>query len=222
LRAEGAGRFEAKVDSAKEDADGMYAAPALRASVRSTPRRDKEIFCIVCSLELNLMIRRLGARLLEMDSRRAPTSGILQSNNGGLPNGVVPMKSPEHALGQLRLKMFCALAQSVAGCGGGSGPYAPAPIGIYLPVQTVTVTQNGPAVIIPIQIQSTSETALVSVQGLPAGVSETYAASDTNPSGTLAFAATRTATTGSFTARVSVMSAGQTATAGFTIIVRMS
>jgi hypothetical protein len=127
------------------------------------------------------------------------------------------MKSPAHALLSLAL---CAAA-CATGCGGRSGVVSLPPITVYLPVTTVTITQNGASMTIPIQIQSTSETALVKVAGLPAGVSETYAASDTNPSGTLTFTATRTATAGRFMPQVSVMSAGQTANAVFTLIVKM-
>jgi hypothetical protein len=132
------------------------------------------------------------------------------------------MKSPAHALYQLKFVALCGLAWVAAGCGGGSVVVSLPPITVYLPVTTVTITQNGAPMAIPIQIQSTSETALVSVAGLPAGVSETYAASDTNPSGTLTFTATRTATSGRFMPQVSVMSAGQTANSGFTLIVKMS
>ena len=94
-------------------------------------------------------------------------------------------------------------------------------ISVYLPVETVTIKQNGAAVTIPILIQSTSETAVVRVGGLPAGVNESYAASDTNPSGSLTFTASGTATTGKFMPQVSVMSARQTATAQFTLVVQM-
>ena len=83
------------------------------------------------------------------------------------------------------------------------------------------VTQNGSTVIIPIQINSTSETAIVMVGGLPGGVSEKYSATDTSPSGTLAFVAGGSAMTGTFTPIVSVQSAGATASTSFTLIVKM-
>jgi hypothetical protein len=96
------------------------------------------------------------------------------------------------------------------------------PISVALPIATVVLTQNGAQASIPIQITSTSETALVMVGGLPAGVSETYAASDTNPSGTLTFGANGSAPLGTFMPIVKVMSAGQNAAANFTLIVKMS
>jgi hypothetical protein len=82
---------------------------------------------------------------------------------------------------------ICSLM--LAGCGGGNGGgsmSSPNPISVFLPISTVTVSQSGMQVTVPIQIASTSETALVMVGGLPSGVQERYAASDTNPSGTLA------------------------------------
>ena len=157
-----------------------------------------------------------------MNTLPAPVSGILQGNHGGLPGGLVPMETAAYALCRLRFVAFCTLAWIAAGCGGGSGFVTAQRISVNLPVETVTIKQNGAPVTIPIEIQSTSETALVNIVGLPAGVSETYAASDTNPSGTLTFSATRTATTGRFMPQISVMSAGGTATAVFTLVVQMS
>lgn len=83
----------------------------------------------------------------------------------------------------------------------------------------ITVVQGGPEVIVPINITSTSETALVSIRGLPTGVQERYAASDTSPSGSLGFTANAMAPPGTYTPTVTVNSAGQTASAGFTLIV---
>lgn len=96
------------------------------------------------------------------------------------------------------------------------------PITVFLPISTVVVMQNGMQVSVPIQISSTSETALVSVTGLPGGVQEKYASSDTNPSGSLAFTATAAAQTGTFMPIITVMSAGQTVSTSFTLIVKMS
>jgi hypothetical protein len=92
------------------------------------------------------------------------------------------------------------------------------PITVSVPA-TVTVLQGGPPVIVQIEIGSSSETAEVAVTGLPGGVQESYAASDTNPSGTLTFTAGPTAIVGNFTATVTVNSAGQTALTTFTLVV---
>lgn len=106
------------------------------------------------------------------------------------------------------------------GCGGRAGFTTPAPLKVNLPISTVVVMPAGSSVTVPIQIDSTSETALVALNGLPGGVQEKYAASDTNPSGSLTFTATSMATTGTYMPIVTVMSAGQTATAQFTLVVR--
>jgi hypothetical protein len=93
------------------------------------------------------------------------------------------------------------------------------PITVSLPISTVVVPRNGIQVIVPINISSTSEFALVTVSGLPAGVEEKYAASDTNPSGSLAFTASTASPVGTYTPRVTVSSAGQTASLNFTLVV---
>jgi Flp pilus assembly protein TadG len=94
------------------------------------------------------------------------------------------------------------------------------PVTVFLPISTVVVTAGGMQVNIPIQIKSTSETALVSVTGLPAGVQERYAASDTNPSGTMTFTAAGTAPAGTRMPIVTVISAGQTVNTPFTLTVK--
>ena len=73
-----------------------------------------------------------------------------------------------------------ALAVVGCSCGGGS-MIVPMTITVSLPVTTVVVPQDGTQVIVPINITSTSETALVAVNGLPSGLQEKYAASDTTP-----------------------------------------
>ncbi len=108
------------------------------------------------------------------------------------------------------------------GCGGamGNGLFTQNPVTVSLPISTVVVIQGGMQVVIPIQIKSTSETALVTVGGLPAGVQERYSASDTNPSGTLAFTATSAAPAGSYMPILTVISAGQTVSTTFTFTVK--
>ena len=96
---------------------------------------------------------------------------------------------------------------------------AQVPITVSLPISTVVVPQDGTQVIVPIDITSTSETALVAVSGLPSGLQEKYAASDTNPSGSLVFTASTATPAGTYTPTVTVNSAGQTASTNFTLVV---
>ncbi len=109
------------------------------------------------------------------------------------------------------------------GCGGGggsgSGSIPMNPISVSLTSSTVDVPQDGMPSIDQITIKSPSETALVSFTGLPGGVQATYAASDTNPSGSLTFVATKSAAAGTYSAGVTANSAGQTASAKFTLVV---
>ncbi len=134
--------------------------------------------------------------------------------------------------GTMRLKRIggavsCAVlawaAAAVCGCGGnaGAGMGAMNPISVSLVTPTVTVEQGGPAVSVVIKIDSPSETAVVQVGGLPAGLTVKYSASDTNPSGILTFMATADATKGTFMPTVTVLSAGQTAATAFTLKVVM-
>jgi hypothetical protein len=109
---------------------------------------------------------------------------------------------------------------ALSGCGGGGGNMTQAPITVYLPISTVVLSQGGAQTNVPIQIGSTSETAVVAVEGLPAGVKATYAASDTNPSGTLTFTANASAVVGTYMPVVAVNSAGQMASKSFTLIVK--
>ncbi len=116
--------------------------------------------------------------------------------------------------------VLCATTLAVCGCGGAAtGPMSVNPISVSLENSTVTVKQGGMPVTVLIQIMSPSETALVSLTGLPGDVAESYAASDTNPSGTLTFQAGKAATLGTYMPKITVMSAGQTAMTTFTLVV---
>lgn len=96
-----------------------------------------------------------------------------------------------------------------------SGP----PVTVKLSLAKVTVSPGGMPASDLIFIASPSETALVSFSGLPGGVTVKYAASDTSPSGTLTFTAGNNAPAGNYTVKVTAMTAGQTASATFTLVV---
>ena len=116
--------------------------------------------------------------------------------------------------------IFVVVAGVASGCGGGGGGSVPmVPIAVSLTPTTVVVNPGGPPVHAQILIDSTSETALVNFTGLPGGVSEMYASSDTNPSGVLTFSANKSTVTGTYMPTVIVNSAGQTASLRFTLIV---
>jgi hypothetical protein len=122
-----------------------------------------------------------------------------------------------------RCIVFLACALAMSGCGGGSrSGFVNTTISVYLPISTVTILAGGRSTSVPVQIKSTSETALVAVGGLPAGVQVDYAATDTNPSGSLTFSAIASAKLGTYMPIVNVQSANQSTSTTFTLIVKAS
>jgi hypothetical protein len=106
----------------------------------------------------------------------------------------------------------------LSGCGGKAGyPGTGTPVTVSLAVSQVVVAQNGKPTGVVVTIQSTSETALVTAGGLPAGVHMSYAASDTNPSGLLTFTANSSSPLGVSMPTLTVVSAGQTVTLQFSL-----
>jgi hypothetical protein len=91
---------------------------------------------------------------------------------------------------------------------------------VYLPISSVIIVPGAAPVSIPIQISSSSETALVSVGPLPAGVDAKYAASDTNPSGSITFSANSSTMSGNYMPIITVISSGQTVSTGLTMTVK--
>jgi hypothetical protein len=108
-----------------------------------------------------------------------------------------------------------------SGCGKtpSSSTGSPTPITVSLATPSIVVAQDGTPASVNITITSTSETALVSITGLPGGIQERYAASDTNPSGILTFVADSSAAAGTYTPVITVNSAGQMATARLSMTV---
>jgi hypothetical protein len=137
-----------------------------------------------------------------------------------MPPSKSSMRSIFRSIRRVRGVAFLGFALAAAGCSSGGGSIiAQVPIKVSLPISTVVVPQDGTQVVVPIFITSTSETALVAVSGLPSGLQEKYAASDTNPSGSLVFTASTATPAGTYTPTVTVNSAGQTASTNFTLVV---
>jgi hypothetical protein len=106
---------------------------------------------------------------------------------------------------------------AAAGCGRSGGMNLQVPITVSLGVSPVVVSQDGTPVPVQILIDSTSETAIVTLNDMPAGAQAKYAASDTNPSGTLTFTAGSATPTGTYMPTLTVNSAGQTVSTKFTL-----
>jgi hypothetical protein len=107
----------------------------------------------------------------------------------------------------------------LSGCGGGS--YTPPPINLSVSVNnaTVTVLANETPVNVPVTIVAPSETATFNIAGLPAGVSESYRESESNPSGLLTLIANTSTKSGTYMPIITVGSSGQTASVVFTLVI---
>ncbi len=119
----------------------------------------------------------------------------------------------------VRMVAVAGAAMAAAGCGGRAMFNPPPAISVSLPNPSVVVSQDGVQVTVPIRIDSTSETAIVMVTGLPGGMQESYKASDTSPSGDLFLTGSTAVMTGTYMPTVAVSSAGAMATTQFQLMV---
>ena len=96
---------------------------------------------------------------------------------------------------------------------GGRTSFSPPPINLSVSVNdtTVVVPPNGTAVNIPVTIVAPTETATFTISGLPAGVSDNYKESESNPSGLLTLVANSSTVPGTYMPIITVGSSGQTA-----------
>jgi hypothetical protein len=106
------------------------------------------------------------------------------------------------------------------GCGGGTS-FSPPPITLSVSVNntTVVVPANSTAVNIPVTIVAPTETATFAITGLPAGVSENYKESESNPSGLLTLIANSSTVPGTYMPTITVGSSGQTASVVFVLVI---
>jgi hypothetical protein len=81
------------------------------------------------------------------------------------------------------------------------------------------VSSNGTAVNVPVTIVAPTETATFTISGLPAGVSDSYKESESNPSGLLTLIANSTTKPGTYMPTITVGSSGQTASVAFTLVI---
>jgi hypothetical protein len=115
---------------------------------------------------------------------------------------------------------FAAFVFAATGCGGGT-TFSPPPINLSVSVNdtTVVVPPNGTAVNIPVTIVAPTETATFTISGLPAGVSDNYKESESNPSGLLTLVANSSTKPGTYSPIITVGSSGQTASVVFTLVI---
>jgi hypothetical protein len=105
-------------------------------------------------------------------------------------------------------------------CGGGTS-FAPPPINLSVSVNNtmVVVPANSTAVNIAVTIVAPTETATFTITGLPAGVSENYKESESNPSGLLTLVANASTIPGTYMPKITVGSSGQTASVVFVLVI---
>jgi hypothetical protein len=110
----------------------------------------------------------------------------------------------------------------LSGCG--SAGYTPATIvlTVSLSNKVINLQANGMPVNVPVTIVAPTETATFGIKGLPAGVSESYKESESNPSGLLTLTASPSTTPGTYSPTITVGSSGQTASLIFTLVVTAS
>ncbi len=108
----------------------------------------------------------------------------------------------------------------VTGCGGGSSVTTPPVVlTVSIPSGTVVLPQDGTAANLSVTIVAPTESVTLSVTGLPAGVTQRYKASESNPSGQLTLSASAATPAGSYTPVVTINSSGHTATTTITLVV---
>jgi hypothetical protein len=107
---------------------------------------------------------------------------------------------------------------AAAGTASVSVTSAPVSLSISLGSTVVVVPQDGTAVSVPLAVVAPGGSPSVTVSGLPAGVSEQFAAANGGPSGTLTFTGSTSASSGSYTPTVTVALGGQSASSGFTLV----
>jgi hypothetical protein len=106
------------------------------------------------------------------------------------------------------------------GCGG-STQFTPPPVhlSVSLSNTTVVVPAGGAAVNVPVVIVAPTETASLTITGLPAGVMENYRESESNPSGLLTLVANSATKPGTYMPTITVGSSNQTASLAFTLVI---
>ncbi len=108
----------------------------------------------------------------------------------------------------------------LTGCGAvTSYSIPPVVLSVSLNNATVNIAPNNEPVYVPVTIVAPTETATFAINELPAGVSESYKESESNPSGLLTLTADSTTVSGTYMPRIVVGSSGQSASLVFTLVV---
>jgi hypothetical protein len=117
-------------------------------------------------------------------------------------------------------RIGAAVLLTMTGCGGGTS-FSPPPINLSVSVNnaTITVPANNMAVNVPVIIVAPTETATLTITGLPAGMSFNYRESESNPSGLLTLIAIPSTIPGTYRPQITVGTLGQTASVVFMLVI---
>ena len=115
---------------------------------------------------------------------------------------------------------YSGLVLALIGCGSRAA-FSPPPINLSVSVNntTIVVPPNGMPVNVPVTIVAPTETTTFTISGLPAGVTESYKESESNPSGLLTLVANATTVPGTYMPTITVGTLGQTASVVFTLVI---
>ena len=115
---------------------------------------------------------------------------------------------------------YSGLLLALIACGS-KAAFSPPPINLSVSVNntTIVVSPNGMPVNVPVTIVAPTETATFTISGLPAGVTESYKESESNPSGLLTLVANATTVPGTYMPTITVGTLGQTASVVFTLVI---
>lgn len=96
------------------------------------------------------------------------------------------------------------------------------PITLSVSLSNPTITMSpGSSVGVPVMVVAPTETVLLTINGLPAGVSENYKESESNPSGLLTLNANASTQPGTYKPTIVVTTSGHSASFVFTLVVKM-
>ncbi len=123
-----------------------------------------------------------------------------------------------------RISVACSgVVLALMGCGSGAD-FSPRPVNLSVSVNntTIVVPPNGMPVNVPVTIVAPTETTTFTISGLPAGVTESYKESESNPSGLLTLVANAKTVPGTYMPTITVGTLGQTASVVFTLVISAS
>lgn len=107
---------------------------------------------------------------------------------------------------------------NLSACGSSQNTPPPVTLSVSLSNPIVTLAA-GSSVSVPVVVVAPTETVTFTISSLPAGVTQSYKESESNPSGLLTLAAGPSTQPGTYKPTIVVASSGQTASFTFTLVI---